>query len=497
MSLQFTISRKGLFLGMLCSSGLLAICFVSAWFGPRAFKLALYAVVALLALTAALWILKFAFDWLSRQDLFSPLIAYPLMYVGWFVIGSIDFIHLPSSISFGAFDPIPARVWLYASIGLVGYLCGTKSSMSPSKIWKLNRVSDFRFTWELRVFRFVVVVMLLAAASTYLYVAFQTGIIALRPDAGSSVYELEKYHRAMTPFFFTAYSGFLFLTVSVFINPARGGTKSKLGPIFVIAIILLSLIGLGGRSFFFAPVLTAVILYHYVGKPFHLKTVIAIVLVLFVFLSVYAYVRSLTVGGDFTAQLTEAGMPPPVQPLLYNYLYFRYTAATFRDVTEVIPRQVPFQHGTITFMPFLSLLPGHHRMSDYFFKDLLGNEFLGAGQPATVLGPFYADFGTAGIFGGMFAWGLLATKLYRWMLTDRTAFSALIYAWTMQAGLFGLYGGMFVYISTLLIPLSWVLLNILLAQRSNGLDVLGHSSAEAGFIRGGTAVITGDDADNM
>lgn len=39
------------------------------------------------------------------------------------------------------------------------------------------------------------------------------------------------------------------------------------------------------------------------------------------------------------------------------------------------------------------LLPGHHDTSDFYFKNLLGNDFVGQGQPATVLGLFCADFG--------------------------------------------------------------------------------------------------------
>ena len=456
----------------------LSLGLVVALFDPQSAGLVLWTFALLSVSPLFVAFGKRSWGWLSRQDLFSPLIAFPLTYIGWFTVGSIDFVRLPSSVSFGAFDPIPPRVWLYAGIGLVGYLCGARLSMPSSRAAKLDHASAVRFTWEPSAFRFALLVMLLVAAGTYLYIILHMGIIALRPDAGALVYELDEYHRATTPFFIVSYTCFLFLAAFVLIDPSRGGTKSKLVPILVISMILLSLVGLGGRSFFFAPVLTAVILYHYVRRPLRLKTVVAIVLVLFVSLSAFGYVRALTVGSDFTEQLAEAGVPLPAQPFLYCYLYFRYTVATFRDVLEVIPNKVPYQLGTIALMPFQSLLPGHHRMSDYFFKDLLGNDFLGAGQPATVLAPFYADFGPAGIFGGMFAWGLLVTRLYQWMLRDGTAFSALIYAWTTQAGLFGLYGGMFVYLGTLFIPLSWVMLNILLKGRAGRSDGLGFSSVD-------------------
>lgn len=456
----------------------LSVGLVVALFYPQSASLVLW-TFALLSVSPLLVAFgKRSWRWLSRQDLFSPLIAFPLTYLGWFTIGSIDFVRLPSSVSFGAFDPIPPRVWLYCGIGLVGYLCGARSSMSYSKKLELDRASAFRFTWERKTFRFALLITLLVAVGTYLFVVLQTGIVALRRDAGEFVYELEGFHRAMTPFFMASYTSSLFLAAFVFIDAARGGAKARSGPIFVISIIVLCLVGLGGRSFFFPPVLTAVILHHYVRRPLRLKTAVAVVLILFMFLSAFGYVRALTVGGSFNEELAEAGVPPAALPLLYCYFYFRFTVATFRDVSEIIPSQVFYQHGAITFTPFLSLLPGHHHMSDYFFKDLLGNDFPGAGLPATVLGPFYADFGPVGIFGGMFAWGLLVTKLYRWMLRDGTAFSALIYAWTTQAGLFGLYGGMFAYLGTLVIPLGWLLLNILLERRAGRSDVAGFSSLD-------------------
>jgi oligosaccharide repeat unit polymerase len=100
-------------------------------------------------------------------------------------------------------------------------------------------------------------------------------------------------------------------------------------------------------------------------------------------------------------------------------------------------------------------------MADTFYKNLLGNEFIGAGQPATILGAFYADFGPIGIFLGMFLWGLLLARLYRWMLRARSIFSAIVFAWVTQAGLFAIFGGVFTYLDTLMIPLCWVVLNFL------------------------------------
>jgi len=404
-------------------------------------------------------VVRRGWSWLSQQDLFSPLIAYPLTYIAWFAIGSIDFVRFQSSISLGAFDPIPAKVPFYAGIGLLGYLCGAGPSLKMSKARK-PELADIRFSWEPAGTRILLLVLLLIAAGIYSIVLLQTGIVALRSDAGEFVYELDKFHLIMQPFFVAEYTAFLLLSAAVFIDPSRGGTKKRTSTIVVLSLLLLSTVGLGSRSAFVPTVLASIVLYHYFRGPIGLRKAVAFVLILFMVLSVFGYLRSLTVSTDST--LAVAGVPPAAIPFVYCYLYFRYTVATFRDVTDVIPAQVPFQHGSITFMPFQSLLPGHHYMSDMFFKHLLGSEFTGAGQPATVLGPFYADFGAVGIFAGMLAWGMIMTALYKWMRRDRTVYSTMIYAQATQAGLFGMFGGMFVVLGTLLVPLFWVVLNFLL-----------------------------------
>jgi oligosaccharide repeat unit polymerase len=336
-------------------------------------------------------------------------------------------------------------------------------SLHTGNVWRPNTASDFQITWEPRAFRVVLLVLGLIAAGTYLYITVQNGIVALSPNSGELVYQVaDKHYWATTPYFFASYTAFVLLVAKLSTDPARGGSRARRALVAGLLILFVSFAGLGARSTFVPPVLTSVILYHYMRRSIKLKAFAVAVLAMFMFLSAYGYVRTLTVDSEAPDWLTAIGMPAPIQPVAYSYLYFRYSVATLRDVMQVIPAQVPYQHGRITLMPFETLLPGHHRMSDYFFKDLLGNEFLGAGQPATVLGPFYADFGVVGIAIGMFGWGWFVTRLYRWMLRDRTAHSAMIYAWAMQAGLFGMFAGIVVFLGTLLIPVSWLVWNELM-----------------------------------
>jgi oligosaccharide repeat unit polymerase len=114
-------------------------------------------------------------------------------------------------------------------------------------------------------------------------------------------------------------------------------------------------------------------------------------------------------------------------------------------------------------------------MSDIFFKQILGSDFVGGGQPATLLGPLYGDFGLAGIVLGMFLVGVLVSTAHRWMLKGPTVFRVLIYSWLMQTVLFSLFGALIPYITTLWIPLFWWFLDaVLLRKPSFALQAIGE-----------------------
>jgi len=194
---------------------------------------------------------------------------------------------------------------------------------------------------------------------------------------------------------------------------------------------------------------------------------VSVLILGFCLTSAFGYLRDTALVGD-----NEAGewfnIPAPLLSVIYAYLYIRYPVATFRDLTTVIPKSVGFQYGTLTFGPLDTLLPGHHQQSDMFFKQVLGNDFIGAGQPATLLGPLYADGGMLGIVTGMFLFGMTMAAAYRWMLTEPTLFRKLIYAWVIQTGIFSYFSDLFPYIMTLWMPLMWLGLSRILPAQKYG-----------------------------
>jgi oligosaccharide repeat unit polymerase len=291
------------------------------------------------------------------------------------------------------------------------------------------------------------------AALAYVYVISQMGIPALDPESAERRLEVTKYGPSEAVLFTSSWTVLTFLLAYLWTHKESRSVRAM--GLLTVLVIALALLSLGSRGYLFVPLLTAMIARHYLKKRFHLVTLTAIGVLVFMCLSVYGYMRDSTLPKQGLSVSKGSAAQLAVFPLIYAYLYVRQPVETFQQVTEVIPRTIPYQRGLLTFGALRTLLPGHHEMSDMFFKQILGSDFVGGGQPATVLGPLYGDFGVAGILLGMFTVGAVVAQSYKWMRRNPTLFRVLIYAWVMQTLLFSLFGAIFPYITTVWIPAFW------------------------------------------
>ncbi len=421
--------------------------------GRKQLQAVALALVVLLAAALAVRLFRFTQAWSIFHDLFSPLVAFPAAYLLWFGLGSVDWLEVPSSFSFGLFDPIPPALWMYIGLGLAGYCCGVLLLRNLREA-KQERISQ----WNERRVRVVLIGLFVAVCACWSALGLEFGI----PGLSSTAAELRL--RVHGPFYIlfilAAWTALLFLPL---LRPAtRRGMVLSWAAVIAICLFLASF---AGRSNLIVPLLSLVIARHYAGHRIHLQKLLAIALVMFIAVSFFGYARDLAESEASLDWLTMVGVPRFLIPTAYAGIYVRYSIATFRDVVQMIPVHLPYQHGTITLAPLRTFLPGHQEMSDVFFKRLLGNDFVGEGQPATLLGPFYADFGAPGIFVGMFLFGAIAQILYRRMQRSRSMFRILLYAWVLQSGLFGLFANVFPYITTLLLPSLWFGLDRFLRTR--------------------------------
>jgi oligosaccharide repeat unit polymerase len=390
------------------------------------------------------------------RDLFSPLVAFPIVYIAWFAVGTIDFLDVPPGVSYGLFNPIPKYVLGFAALGLAAYVLGVLLHRSGASSDHAARTPEF--AWADGGFLPIMAGLGFLMVAFYVYiVAGMGGIPAVNPNAGELRLQITSYGPAEAVLFTSAWTLIPMLMMYVWHRHPRVGVR--LLCYAGVAVSSLLLLSLGGRTYLFVPLLTTLVARHYGKQRFRARKLALVCVALFCGISLFGYTRDMSLTG---AQFGEErlGIPGPVVPLIYAYLYVRYPVATFRDITTVIPRQIPYQYGTLTFGPLATLLPGHHEQSDIFFKNILGNDFVGAGQPATLLGPLYADAGLFGIVAGMLFAGMLTSHVYGWMLAAPTMIRILLYAWLMQTLLFGLFSNLFPFLTTIWIPSFWAALNL-------------------------------------
>lgn len=445
-----------LWLGLLLGSLLWVAGWIATVEGNA--ELAMSAVVLLVAIPAAygLWRgLAFVAAKLDSIDFFSPWIAFPLAYVLWFTLGTCDFIDDPFHALYGMFDPMPAAIWGYAALGLTAYLCGVFVASRPKRCFPRQVKEKLANRWHRSLHRAAMAGFILLLLGSYVTLAVRMGIPVLSSGAAEDRLLVGNFGPTQAIFLCSAWTLMVLLPASCWI-----GRLQKPWMFIGLTGVAVLLLSMGGRGNFFVGALTLLVASHYLRRRLGAWTLLAGALALFVAFSAYGYVRDTAfVDRDSFSFLEQLGVPAAAQPFVYAFTYIRGTVATLRDVVMIIPSEIPYQHGHLSLLALRTLLPGHHEMADMFFKNILGHDFVGLGQPATLLGPLYGDMGTAGIACGMFVFGAIAGSLYRRIRRQPTVRNVWVYAWATQTGIFGLFGSLFPYISTLFVPLLWCLLD--------------------------------------
>jgi oligosaccharide repeat unit polymerase len=394
-------------------------------------------------------------EWTLLGDFFAPQVAFPIAYVVWFTLGSIDVIDLPDSISFGAFAPIPPRMWLYYGVGLIGYLAGL-FLLWPG-VSSRRTPSSARNNWEPSAFWVVASLLACSTFVSYGALAYMYGI----PSMHASAEEIRLKWVGWTHTVFICSAWLLIILTPVYIWGQRASRTEKILSALLVAFVTLLLLSTAGRTNVVVPFLTVLVGMHYLRVHLSLKRMLLVGMLALAVLGLFGYARDSVFGeSDPGSWLSAAGVPEWIVPPLYGVLYVRYSIATFRDIADAIPLHVPYQAGALTFEPLAHLLLRTTQgTSDLFFKNILGNDFVGGGQPATLLGPLYGDFGLPGVFVGMLLFGVIAGWTYLRMFRFQRPIDVILYAWVLQTGLFGLFAGPFPSNVTWLVPVFCILFN--------------------------------------
>lgn len=391
----------------------------------------------------------------GEADLFSPTHAFPVAYVLWFALAGIDFIEPVAETRL--WDPIPFRTLLLAALGLVVYLLTLSLLRAPSR-----SLSDKGYRESLRasVRRWERERVTLGGAAflVIIFGAYADIVRAIGIPILSSTPALARLairgHGIVFAVFYCAILAYVPLSLAWI----WGGAKVSLNERRTVWLSLVSIVlfvwSLGNRGLVIEPALLALLTMHYFRHPIGLRLTASVSVLGAIFLSTMGLWRDVKqYGPGHIAELIGWGFPLWSLPFTYIYSYVRDPVVTFTQSMQVIPHFVPYQHGGIFLSPIITVLPGHQESSDFFFKRILHNDFIGMGRPATLLGSLYADAGVVGVIAGLFIFGLIAQLTYRRLMVQPTSTVALMHVWISHVALLSLFSSLFPYPTTVFVPL--------------------------------------------
>jgi oligosaccharide repeat unit polymerase len=370
-------------------------------------------------------------------DLFSPIVAFPLLYVIWFGIASVPLIRdldPPRA-------PTPiATQWPIYALGLAAWMAGAWGAgraLAPVSISGEQRPAD-RFD-STRLFAACATVFAVAASTTgAIFARRGVPLLAGRGEAARLAFVSSGWERLL-------FCGFATVAILVFAHAARERFRIQLR---FWVLLLLSLGGLattGDRGLVALPIACGVVLAHYLWRPLRPAHVATILAPLALFAAAVVIVRGTgTYGSQYVDELQRiSGLPRGAVPLVSIYQGVWAGPNVFARLQDVVPSQVGYGHGAYAVAPLVSFLPGEQTWAADAIKRTLDDRYVGMGEPATLLGGFYLDFGLAGIVVGMALAGFAMTALYRRMRARGDAFTTILYAHASFLAFLSLYGDLY------------------------------------------------------
>lgn len=157
----------------------------------------------------------------------------------------------------------------------------------------------------------------------------------------------------------------------------------------------------------FALMIAVIIIIGVYRSKIQLKKCIPIATGVFLFLIVYGVYRN---GSNIST----------VYYILRGQLFNE--SQNLNYVFRAFPERVPFQNGYTYLINLIMLKPGPDLDFTLWLKEKIGISFSGGGITPTILGEFYINFGTLGIFIGMFLLGIVVAKVDKWVISGEISF---------------------------------------------------------------------------
>ncbi|MBI1853245.1 MAG: oligosaccharide repeat unit polymerase, partial [Planctomycetes bacterium] len=240
-------------------------------------------------------------------------------------------------------------------------------------------------------------------------------------------------------------TGFDTVAILVLAHAARERFRIALRFWVLLALSIGVLATTGDRALVVMPVACGVVLAHYLWRTLRPAQLAAVLVPLAVFASATVILRGTkTYGPQYVEEMQRiSGVPRAAVPLIPVYQGVWAGPNVFYRLQQVVPSQVPYGYGAYAVAPLVSFLPGQQVWAADAIKGTLDDRFIGLGEPATLLGSFYLDFGFVGIAIGMALAGFGFTALYRRLRARRDLFSTILFSHASFLAFLSLYGDLY------------------------------------------------------
>jgi oligosaccharide repeat unit polymerase len=372
----------------------------------------------------------------NHLDIFSPLVGFPIVYALWYGYG------------ISQLGGVGGTVTPMVTAGLLAYVFGC--FLLKHIIYIRTPITIRYRPVKLDCLRWrnytLLIAQLACAGISYLLIVSAIGIPLGQADFAFRRLAISKHSKEYFVFNMSSWWVITYVSSRMW-SEHWSGARRVLSWLVILGVLGLTAT-LGNRGPLLMIFVVLIVCRHYLLRPVTLWRLAGALALGVGFFGVYGAARDLTAKsgpGFFESFGTWA--------VIYGLNYVVQSVQALIDIVHVIPTNVPFQGGWLSFGAIAQLLPGHHETNDMFFRKILHSEFVGFGQPATLLGPMYADFGVPGVMVEMFLLGLIYTWAYAWLSLRPSRMRVIVYAWVTQSVLLGIFGGVFTYVHTLLFPL--------------------------------------------
>jgi len=341
-------------------------------------------------------------------DIFSPRVIIPIAVVGLYWLGFLSSdVHLR--------DPAVARVIF---IGQIGFLFGFLISRSHF----MRLPYDFNLPRNKPAIDATLLVLWLLGTFGFLVIVFQAGVPILRDDLQNYRFEMQSdvSYFGFVNLLYKSYIIYIYLSAIELLRRERHA-KNDILIIIGLLTALIALASFGNRGLVFFPIVTVLVIYHYLRRPLGLISILVGGPIIILLATSIGYYR--LKSGDIASwgNLLEWAIHELSVP-----------SDNLSVITRLFPDQHAYMLGRGVLAPLATILPGKQYLLDWYLKDLSGLKYTGGGLPPTLFGLFYIDFGFIGVFFGSAFLGGILVRLWRAMQKSRNPISLVMYAFAIE-----------------------------------------------------------------